>query len=44
MDGEEIYARDIGLVHYKRNISGKLQLEFDLESRVPVSGIRNRIQ
>jgi hypothetical protein len=36
--GEEIYARDIGLVHYKRNISGKLQLEFDLESRTAVSG------
>ena len=30
--GEEIYAKDIGLVYYKRNISDQLSLEFQLES------------
>ena len=34
--GEEIYALDIGLVHYRRDISDKLHLEFNLESRTPV--------
>lgn len=33
--GEEIYAKGIGLVHYKRNISNKLQLDFELESIKP---------
>lgn len=41
--GEEIYAKDIGLVHYRRNISDQLRLEFDLESRRPVrESISNR--
>ncbi|MEO6130630.1 MAG: hypothetical protein ABIQ02_02195 [Saprospiraceae bacterium] len=31
--GEEIYALGIGLVHYSRNISDKLHLEYDLSSR-----------
>jgi len=31
--GEEIYAKGIGLVYYRRNISGKLSLEFELERR-----------
>ncbi len=29
--GEEIYAKGIGLVYYKRNISEQLSLEFELE-------------
>jgi len=33
--GEEIYAKDIGLVHYTRNISPELKVEFELESRKP---------
>lgn len=35
-NGEEIYALNIGLVHFSRNISDKLHLEFELESREPV--------
>ena len=31
--GEELYARDIGLVYYKRVISDKMVIEFELESR-----------
>jgi hypothetical protein len=31
--GEELYARDIGLVYYKRVISENMLLEFELESR-----------
>lgn len=30
--GEEIYALNIGLVHYKRNITPELKVEFELES------------
>lgn len=33
--GEEIYAKGIGLVHYTRNISPQLKVEFELESRKP---------
>ena len=29
--GEEIYARGIGLVYYRRKISDQLSLEFSLE-------------
>jgi hypothetical protein len=35
-NGEEIYAKGIGLVHYTRNISDNMHLEFELESRTPV--------
>lgn len=31
--GEEIYALNIGLVYYKRNISPELKVEFELEDR-----------
>lgn len=31
--GEEIYAKNIGLVYYKRKFSGQLGIEFYLESR-----------
>ncbi len=31
--GEELYARDIGLVYYKRVIAESMQLEFELASR-----------
>jgi len=31
--GEEVYAKNIGLIYYRRNISKDLQLEFELESR-----------
>jgi hypothetical protein len=31
--GEEIYALNIGLVYYKRNISPELKVEFELEER-----------
>jgi hypothetical protein len=31
--GVEIYAKNIGLVYYKRNISDQLSLEFQLETR-----------
>ncbi|MFZ1676884.1 MAG: hypothetical protein WAT91_06405 [Saprospiraceae bacterium] len=41
--GEEIYAKDIGLVHYSRNISKQMHLEFELESRRPAKeSISNR--
>jgi len=35
-NGEEIYAKNIGLVHYRRDISDHLHLEFELESRTLV--------
>jgi hypothetical protein len=31
--GEEVYAKNIGLIYYRRNISKELELEFELESR-----------
>lgn len=31
--GEEVYAKGIGLVYYKRNISGNMILEFELEKK-----------
>ncbi|HUR31962.1 MAG TPA: hypothetical protein VMZ69_11065 [Saprospiraceae bacterium] len=34
--GEEIYAKDLGLVYYRRNISEQMVLEFGLSERKPV--------
>jgi hypothetical protein len=31
--GEEIYAKGIGLVYYRRKFSPQLSIEFELESR-----------
>lgn len=35
--GEEVYAKDIGLVYYRRNISEQMKIEFALKSREPKS-------
>ena len=35
-NGEEIYAKDLGLVYYRRNISEHMILEFQLDERRPV--------
>lgn len=37
--GEEVYAKGIGLVYYKRNISKDLYLEFELATRRKVTDI-----
>jgi len=34
--GEEVYARDIGLIYYQRDISASMRLEFELASRKPI--------
>ena len=35
-DGEEVYAKGIGLIYYRRNISPQMVLEFELDSRKPI--------
>jgi len=39
--GEEVYAKNIGLVRYARNISKQFRLEYELISRKPVAANSN---